>query len=214
MKHLLSLLIAVALAFSFTPYHKEEIKQVKIGTQVWTKENLAVSTFRNGDTIPEAPSNEAWMKASEEHRPAWCYYENDTANGNVYGKIYNWYAVNDPRKLAPKGWHIPSEKEWTRLIEFAGGFKTAGMKLKSPDTWYDNYGDIPKGTNETGFSALGGSGRGIHGEYNTISYNGYWWTSTIVEDFPRSVYLRHSSGDVELNNAYPAAGYYIRCVKD
>jgi uncharacterized protein (TIGR02145 family) len=108
---------------------------VTIGTQVWMTKNLDVSTFRNGDPIPEAKSNEEWEKAGENKQPAWCYYDNDPANGAKYGKLYNWYAVNDPRGLAPIEYHIPSDAEWTKLTDFLGGEGAAGTKMKSKSGW-------------------------------------------------------------------------------
>jgi len=106
-------------------------KSVKIGTQVWMTKNLDVSVFRNGDTIPEAKTNIEWIKAGDNQQPAWCYYDNDPANGAKYGKLYNWYAVNDSRGLAPTGWHVPSDAEWTQLKDFLGGIEVAGTKMKS-----------------------------------------------------------------------------------
>jgi uncharacterized protein (TIGR02145 family) len=114
-------------------------KSVKIGTQTWMTENLNVSTFRNGDPIPEAKTNEEWEKAGKEGKPAWCYYKNDPKNGAKYGKLYNWYAVNDPRGLAPVGWHIPTDAEWITLENQLG--EDAGKKIKSTsgwDSWYEN----------------------------------------------------------------------------
>ena len=108
---------------------------VTIGNQVWMTKNLDISTFRNGDTIPEAKTNEEWKKAGENKQPAWCYYDNDPANGAKYGKLYNWYAVNDPRGLAPIGYHIPSDAEWTKLTDFLGGESVAGTKMKSKSGW-------------------------------------------------------------------------------
>jgi len=90
-------------------YGTSDAPTVNIGTQTWMAKNLNVSIFANGDPIPEVKTNEEWKKAAEEKKPAWCYYENDPANGAIYGKLYNWYAVSDPRGLAPKGWHIPIE---------------------------------------------------------------------------------------------------------
>lgn len=101
---------------------------VTIGTQVWMTKNLDVSTFRNGDPIPEAKTKEEWKKAGENKQPAWCYYDNNSANGAQYGKLYNWYAVNDSRGLAPVGYHIPSDAEWTILVDFLGD--EAGNKMK------------------------------------------------------------------------------------
>jgi uncharacterized protein (TIGR02145 family) len=114
-------------------------KSVKIGTQTWMVENLNVSTFRNGDPIPEAKTNEEWEKAGKNKQPAWCYYDNDPKNGAKYGKLYNWYAVSDPRGLPPAGWHVPSNNEWTILSDFLGN--DAGKKMKSTsgwDSWQEN----------------------------------------------------------------------------
>ena len=93
-------------------------KTVKIGEQVWMAENLNVSTFRNGDSIPHAITNQEWDDAGKEGRPAWCYYENNTNNGLKYGKLYNWYAVIDKRGLSPKGWHIAKKTDWEILIQY------------------------------------------------------------------------------------------------
>ncbi len=106
---------------------------VTIGTQVWMTKNLDVSTFRNGDPIPQAKSNSEWKAAGINKQPAWCYYDNEPANGAKYGKLYNWYAVNDLRGLAPAGYHIPSDAEWMQLTDFLGS--EAGKKMKSTSGW-------------------------------------------------------------------------------
>jgi uncharacterized protein (TIGR02145 family) len=95
-------------------------QSVTIGTQVWTTKNLDVATFRNGDAIPQAKTDEEWETAGENSQPAWCYYENNAANGTKYGKLYNWFAVIDSRGLAPKGYHIPTDDEWKVLSTFLG----------------------------------------------------------------------------------------------
>ena len=102
---------------------------VTIGNQTWMTKNLDVSTFRNGDTIPEIQDVNEWAKAGEEGRPAWCYYDNDSTNGTIFGKLYNWYAVNDPRGLVPVGYYVPTDAEWTILTDFLGS--EAGTKMKS-----------------------------------------------------------------------------------
>ena len=104
----------------------------QIGSQVWIAANLNVSHFRNGDIIPEVRGDDEWEKADNEGRAAWCYYNNDPANGAIYGKLYNWYAVNDPRGLAPKGWHVPCDDEWTELEICLG--ENAGGKMKETGT--------------------------------------------------------------------------------
>ena len=113
--------------------------EVTIGTQVWMTKNLDVATFRNGDPIPQAKtSDEEWDKAYvDAEQPAWCYFDNLPRNGEKYGKLYNWYAVNDPRGLAPEGWHVPSDAEWTQLTDYLGGREKAGAKMKSENGWSD-----------------------------------------------------------------------------
>jgi uncharacterized protein (TIGR02145 family) len=96
----------------------------------WSKRNLEVSKFRNGDEIPHTQSDEAWQKAAMSQQPAWCYYDNNPENGKIYGKLYNWYAVNDPRGLCPEGWHVPTFKEWDNLINYLGGEEMGGGKMK------------------------------------------------------------------------------------
>lgn len=105
--------------------------EVQIGTQVWTTKNLNVSRFRNGDLIPHVPDASQWAYINY---PAWTYYNNISTNGTVYGKLYNWYAVNDSRGLAPEGFHVPSDTEWTTLINFLGGASNAGGKMKETGT--------------------------------------------------------------------------------
>ena len=115
---------------------------VTIGTQVWTSKNLAVSKFRNGDAIPLAKTNAEWELAGQNYQPAWCYYENNGENGTKYGKLYNWYAVNDPRGLAPAGFHIPTDVEWTILTDYLG-VDSAGKQMKSISGWNSFDGTKP-----------------------------------------------------------------------
>jgi uncharacterized protein (TIGR02145 family) len=96
---------------------------------------LDVSTFCNGEIIPQAKTDEEWNRAGNDKQPAWCYYNNDLKNGAKYGKLYNWYAVSDPRGLAPTGWHIPTDEEFNELISFLGGNDQAAQKLKSNNGW-------------------------------------------------------------------------------
>ncbi|MFN5460427.1 MAG: fibrobacter succinogenes major paralogous domain-containing protein [Bacteroidota bacterium] len=114
---------------------QELYPSVKLGSQEWMISNLSIVTFRNGDTIPLAKTAEEWEKAGENGQPAWCYYDNNTLNGEKFGKLYNWYAVNDSRGLAPIGWHIANDKEWKQLSDYIGGEKLAGKKLKSSAGW-------------------------------------------------------------------------------
>lgn len=102
----------------------EKYKTIKVGKKKWMKNNLNVVFFRNGDTIPEAKTNEEWLNAQKERKPAWCYYENDPQNGEKLGRLYNWYAVTDKRGLAPRGFRIANKKDWDILIRKMGGVDT------------------------------------------------------------------------------------------
>ena len=185
-------------------------KKVSIGNQVWMAENLNVDKFRNGDTIPHAKTNEEWEKAEENKQPAWCYYDNDLANGTKYGKLYNWYAVNDSRGLAPQGFHIPSDQEWTQLTEHLGGATTAGTKMKSKNGWNDEC----EGSNESGFSGLPGGSRYGDGEFDEIGDDGSWWSSTEDDDF--DAWIRYLDYDDEVSRDYynKEDGFSVRCLKD
>jgi len=147
-------------------------KEVTIGEQIWMTENLNVNKFRNGDPIPQAKTAEEWKKAGENKQPAWCYYNNDPANGAKYGKLYNWHAVSDPRGLAPEGWRIPSDAEWYRLTEYLGD--EAGIKMKTKEGWEED----GNGTNESGFSGLPGGYRYPNGTFLNLDRYGFWWSST------------------------------------
>jgi uncharacterized protein (TIGR02145 family) len=123
MKKLLTLLVLINFNIN--------AQVITIGTQTWSTKNLEVSTYRNGDTIPQVESEADWAKLST---GAWCYSEKD--NGTVYGKLYNWYAVKDARGLAPNGFHIPSDAEWTILTDNLGGAEIAGSTMKSILGWH------------------------------------------------------------------------------
>jgi uncharacterized protein (TIGR02145 family) len=190
-------------------------KEVTIGKQVWMTQNLNVDKFRNGDPIPEAKTDEEWSKAGENGEPAWCYYNNNPDNGDRYGKLYNWYAVNDPRGLAPEGWKIPSDEEWSRLADFLGGESVAGTKMKSTDFWADYRGKSGNGTNESGFSGLPGGGRSGSGSFYNIGYHGSWWSST--EGSSGGAWVRvlgDGSGDVFRDYRGKQNGFSVRCLRD
>jgi uncharacterized protein (TIGR02145 family) len=191
---------------------------VKIGSQVWATENLNVDRFRNGDPIPQAKTAEEWQNAGNNQQPAWCYYNNDPKNGEIYGKLYNWYAVNDRRVLAPKGWHIPSDAEWTQLTDFLGGDSIAGAKMKSISGWNDYRGKSGNGTNSSGFNGLPGGFCPVDGtfEYSSIGYSASWWSST--EDSTTNAWQRGLDwrwGEVGgyVYSADKRFGLSVRCVK-
>ncbi len=167
---------------------------VKVGNQIWSNRNLNVSTFRNGDPIPEAKNATEWQVFCKTNKPAFCYLNFDPKNGKKYGKLYNFHAVMDERGLAPKGWHVPSKNEYETLISFLGGKFEAGNKIRStkgwdvPDKKYNDYSG-PNGTNSSGLNFLPG-GRAWENQYDEdpenkktvfVDYHsdGQWWSSTI-----------------------------------
>ena len=185
--------------------------EVTIGKQVWMSENLNVDKFRNGDPIPQAKTNEEWNKAGENNQPAWCYYDNDPANGEKYGKLYNWYAVNDPRGLAPVGYHIPNDSDWTVLTGYLGGEDIAGTKIKSKNEWVEG----GNGTNESGFSGLPGGFRLDGGTFSNIGYGGSWWSSS--ENNTSYAWYRNLSYGSDLVDRYyddKTYGFSVRCLRD
>src|ERR1035437_8575692 len=184
---------------------------VHIGSQVWMSANLNVSHFRNGDIIPEAEGADEWKKAGNEGRPAWCYYGNDPVNGRTYKKLYNWYAVNDPRGLAPYGWHVPSNLEWAALSDYLGGESVAGDKMKSTSGWTRN----GNGTNVSGFAGLpGGFGGGL-GSFAYIGKYGSWWSSSgSLTDGAWGRGLFCCYGSIDRDNYDRAGGRSVRCVRD
>ena len=173
----------------------------------WTKTNLDVSTYRNGDSIPQVQDQVAWAKLTT---GAWCYTNNDPSNGTKYGKLYNWYAVIDPRGLAPKGYHIPTDKEWTTLTQSVGAENLAGGKMKATGT-QDWYGPNTGATNESGFSGLPGGIRKYNDEKDNFyrrSY-GYWWSS----DYAVSRKLDYLSAYIIRETMDMRDGLSVRCVK-
>ena len=183
-------------------------EEVQIGKQIWMAKNLDVTHFRNGDPIPEARTNKEWEKARDDNQPALCFYDNKDSNGKQYGKLYNWHAVNDPRGLAPKGYHIPSDEEWTILTDYLGGGLKAGKKMKSSFGWDSN----SNGTNSSGFEGLPGGLRNDDGPFNDIGYYGIWWSS---EEFGKyNAWYRDlsgSSGSVSRSASQLGFGFSVRC---
>jgi len=194
-----------------------KFNEIKIGSQVWMTENLNVDRFRNGDLIPEAKTADEWKKAGKEGNPAWCYNNNDPVNGQRFGKLYNWYAVNDPRGLAPEDWKIPSNEDWRHLSNFLGGEEVAGKKMKSTNGWNSDEGKSGNGTNESGFSGLPGGDRNINGDFGDIGYGGTWWSSTVDTSEGSDAWfwgLAYFRGYFGGHFIYKSNGYSVRCLRD
>ena len=197
--------------------------EVTIGTQVWATKNLDVATYSDGTPIPEVDAAEWWTVGTG----AWCYYENNTANGKTYGKLYNWFAVagihdydpNTPNKmLAPTGWHVPSDAEWTTLRDYLGGESVAGSKMKATGNslWVSFNTDA---TNSSGFSALPAGFRDNRGSLPFIGLGDtcVWWSSSELLNFPTLVSfwkVTPYTGDFQTNSNLKNFGFSVRCVKD
>ncbi len=192
------------------------MEEVQIGDQIWMGSNLDVATFRNGDPILHAETDEAWERAGENGEPAWCYYDNNPSNGEKFGKLYNWHAVNDSRGLAPSGWHIPTDEEWTILTDHLGGVDAAGKKMKFTEYWAENKGKPGIGSNESGFSGLPGGARDINGQFEYLFRFGSWWSSS-EGDGTYGPWTRGLGCPYDLarkGSEYKNAGISVRCIKD
>jgi uncharacterized protein (TIGR02145 family) len=184
---------------------------VKIGTQIWMTQNIDVDKFRNGDLIPQAKTDEEWQKAANNQQPAWCYYNNETANDKKYGKLYNYYAVIDSRGLAPNGYHIPSDAEWSTLITYLGDNDETGTKMKSTSGWNED----GNGTNSIGFSGMPGGIRYSDGSFLHIGNYGVWWTSS--EYASSGAFFHRLNCDTGLATGGEGTkndGLSVRCIKD
>lgn len=203
---ILSLLIS-SCGRGVRDYDGNSYKIVKIGNQSWMVENLNVRHFRNGDEIPEAKSPEEWVNLGKEGKPAWCSMQNDSENSKKYGKLYNWYAVNDPRGLAPKGSHVPSDDEWTQLTNFLGGGVIAALQMRT--IGFTNNTDQ---TNQSGFKGLPGGNR-INGNFYGFNSFGYWWSTT---EFSGSLawirLLNYIECDINSLGYEKSNGLSVRCL--
>ena len=187
------------------------ISTVTFGTQKWMAKNLEVTDFKNGDPIRYAKNRDEWDEASDEGEPVWCYYNSDPANGVKYGKLYNWFAVTDPRGLAPAGWHVATDAEWASLAAYLGGEKTAGTQMKSTTGWSGN----GNGTNSSGFNALPAGTRPTYGDDFNLGDYGTFWTATPEDGKNAKTYsLSYMDGVLLKSYENKARGYSVRCIKD
>jgi len=180
-----------------------------IGNQEWMLGNLNVSHYRNGDEIPHVEDPAEWANLTT---GAWTYNMNDTANGPIYGKLYNWYAVNDPRGIAPEGWHVSTNEDWNILVAYAGGDAIAGGKLKSTTGWTaPNTG----ASDEYGFASLPGESCSDLGAFLAPGASGYWWTSD-SNDVDNAWYrgMYHNEESINNNFVFKKYGFSVRCVKN
>lgn len=199
---------------------------VTIGNQVWMVKNLDVAKFRNGENIPKASSAHEWLQAAENHRAAWCWYENDSVKGAKYGSLYNWYAVVDIRGLCPAGWHVPTDNDWQLLIKHLDPAadtldcckNAAGSKMKELATIYsgkDGYSKNKDAHSSSGFQGLPGGIRDVLGEFDYLNQKGEWWTSTETR-FPNawSRGMDFTMEGVFRGNSTKICGFSVRCLRD
>jgi uncharacterized protein (TIGR02145 family) len=185
---------------------------VEIGSQIWMKKNLDVSTYKNGDVIPEVKDPNEWLTLKT---GAWCYYNNDSKNGKIYGKLYNWYAVNDPRGLAPEGFHIPTMKEINFLLGYLGGSDIAGYKLKEAGTAWNPPNIYVNNSNSSGFTALpGGCRSGTYGGFEGFGWIGKWWYVNFSNSAGFFSLMDYTNVVPTAEFTYESFGLSLRCIKD
>jgi len=214
-KVIIGLIIAIVFTGCMRDNSMNDIKSteyqtVNICNQNWMTKNLDVVTYRNGDTIPNVTDPTEWSQLTT---GAWCYYENDSSLGRIYGKLYNWYAVVDPRGLAPEGYRVSSHSDWYNLYYCLGD--SAGNKMREVGT---SHWESPNegATNISGFTGLGGGTCNANQIFIYLKYTGFWWTSdqgdeityawewTLYHDIPEL------NGQIERKKN----GNSVRCIKN
>lgn len=183
---------------------------VAIGTQTWLKENLKTTKYNDGSAIPNVTNIALWTNETDR---AYCWFNNDIVNKNIYGALYNIYTVQDSRKICPWGWHVPSDEEWTTLENFLGEREIVGGKLKSSSLWLSpNTG----ANNSSGFSALPSGHINGGGMVGIRKYCG-WWSSTDIDAQDKSLwirYLNYNTSILHRTGVHSNPGYSVRCIKD
>jgi uncharacterized protein (TIGR02145 family) len=186
-------------------------KLILLDSQQWTSKNLNVDHFANGVKIKEAKTVEEWSNANKNQIPAWCYYNNDPRNGSIYGKLYNWFAVMDPRKLCPIGWRVPADEDWNKLATFIGTMSAS--KLKSSENWMKG----KNGADAFSFTGLPAASRTFKGEFAVLNEQANWWSSTEEgSNIHWAIYRNIKYNAPELFRAWIAkgSGLSVRCVME
>jgi uncharacterized protein (TIGR02145 family) len=184
-------------------------KTITIGTQTWMAENLRTNKYRNHEPI-DSVSFISWTRRTG----AFCVYNVVVPDNNaIYGKLYNWYAVNDSRNIAPTGWHVATDAEWTTLINYLGGNSIAGGKMKETGISHWNDPNVDA-TNESGFTALPGGARYSDTFMRLKEYGNWWSSTTYIPDKAWYYYMANTAGSIMRDNENKERGYSVRCVKD
>ena len=201
-----------------------QYKSFILNGQEWMKENLKTTRYRDGSAITTGLSDTAWQNTKI---GSYSVYENKEANNDIYGKLYNFYAVADPRGLCPAGWHVPSDEEWKSMesilgmtaidldlvSQYRGNDQNVGDKLKAVSNLWNP--EENWATDESGFSGLPGGARNSLGGYSAISYEGIWWPST--ESFKDGAWCRnlvYNGGFIGRLESSKRNGFSVRCIKD
>jgi len=202
---------SIPIPLTITDFDSNIYHTLMIGKQVWLVENLKVTHYNNGDPVPYVGVDSLWCSLST---GACCDYKNIPGNSLTYGKLYNFFTVIDPRNICPKGWHVPTDLEWTTLTTFLGSEITAGGKLKEKGTihWQTPNNSA---TNQFGFTALPGGYRLCMFAY--IGLDGFWWSTTPAKSYYFTAYYRHigySCQNVSRDSCDAVRGLSIRCLKN
>jgi uncharacterized protein (TIGR02145 family) len=198
------------------PVIDSKIMMVTVAQMDWTIRNLSITRFRNGDNIPVAKSNAEWAAAALTKQPMCRYMNDDGSNVEKYGLLYNWYAVSDPRGLAPAGFHIPTSEEWETLFSRLGDASVVAGKLKSASGWIFKGKSEMNGSDDFGFNALPGgnvNSSGVFAGLNSVA--GFWSSSSKDDGNALGIFLYSHKQSFGSPIAYPkASGLSVRCVKD
>lgn len=213
--------VEITAPITVTDYDGNVYQTVQIGSQIWMVENLKTIHYRNGDALSGITISDNWDELTSE---GYCNYDNSVANGNTYGNLYNFYAVEDERELCPEGWHVPTKVEFKTLIDYLGGADVAGGKMKEAGSehWTSTLtASVNEGTNESGFTALPGGVLDASGNFSSKGYMAWFWTS---EGYDSSIsgkrYGYRRTLDLRSDEVSDERGYYaymgmsVRCIKD
>jgi uncharacterized protein (TIGR02145 family) len=191
--------------FNLLDQNGNEIDTVRLGTQIWASKNLNVDKFLNGDKIPHAISDKEWILAAKNKQPAWCYFDNNSSHGSKHGKLYNWYAVNDPRGLAPQGWHIPTNNDWHEFVKNFGGFPINIKDVRKIKRWNVLCSGVRCHMFEDGWDGAFLYGIGNHGG---------WWAYDSYNDDGIIFELNCISSSENTYSQHKGFGYSVRCLKN
>ena len=208
-----------------TDYDGNEYVTITMGTQTWMLENLRTTHYRNGDPVQNITDKDAWKNLNTaEEKGAWCSFNNNEENIPTYGLLYNWYAVTDPRNLAPVGWHVSSREDWEILQAYLGGdngnpafIREIGRKLK--EKGLEHWMSPNRATNISGFTALPGGWRTEYGSFASLQYSGRFWTSDMYGGLAFYRLMTNGSRNIDFPmtgslDFYRTMGHSVRCVKD